>query len=260
MFRFFKNRKEKENHISEKVQEATDYVDVSKIAIYFKNETGVDFDKQTTILRNKVMIFCQQREINSFAKLFSMIKIDKKIKQELTDCLTTNETFFYREFAQITKLVNLVKQRVENVEILCAPSATGEEPYSIAIALLEAGVSSSKFKILGIDVNNEALQKAKDAIYKERNTKNLSAEVIEKYFDIDNNLYSLNNNIKNIVTFKLANLFDESFKGIGKFDYVFSRNMLIYFDQETKLKAKKILESMRKDESQEVFFGHADLF
>lgn len=260
MFRFFKKRKGKENHISEEVQEPTDYVDVSKIAIYFKNETGVDFDKQTTILKNKVMIFCKQREINSFSKLLSMIKIDKTIKQELTDCLTTNETFFYREFSQIQKLVKLVSESASNVEILCAPSATGEEPYSIAIALLEAGVSSNKFKILGIDVNNEALEKARNAIYKERNTKNLSNEIINKYFDINNDLYSLNNNIKNLVTFKLANLFDESFKRIGKFDYILSRNMLIYFDKETKLKAKKILESMRKDESQEIFFGHADLF
>ena len=50
------------------------------------------------------------------------------------------------------------------------------------------------------------------------------------------------------------------FKTIGKFDYIFSRNMLIYFDKETKLKAKAILESMREDDSVEIFFGHADLF
>ena len=137
---------------------------------------------------------------------------------------------------------------------------TGEEPYSIAIALLEADVSSSKFKIVGIDINNDALTKAKKAVYKERNTKNLSAKIITKYFKIDNDLYILQDNIKELVTFKLANLFDKSFTSIGKFDYILSRNMLIYFDKPTKQKAKNILESMRKNENQEIFFGHADLF
>ncbi|WP_321777817.1 CheR family methyltransferase [Sulfurimonas sp.] len=257
MFGFFK--KEKEQRIVE-FKEPTDYVDISKIAAYFKDETGVDFDKQLSILRNRVMIFCQQREISSFTKLFTLIGVDKKIKQELVDCLTTNETFFYREFSQIEKLVNLVKNSVENVEILCAPSATGEEPYSIAIALLEAGVSSTRFKILGIDINDDALQKAKKAVYKQRNTKNLSSSIINKYFDVDNGLYSLRPTIKQLVSFRLANLFDTSFVKIGKFDYILSRNMLIYFDKQTKAKAKNILESMRKNDNQEIFFGHADLF
>ncbi len=62
------------------------------------------------------------------------------------------------------------------------------------------------------------------------------------------------------VDIKLTNLFDPSFKSLGKFDFIFSRNMLIYFDKETKLKAKKILEDMRKNDKQAVFFGHADLF
>ncbi|WP_324170953.1 CheR family methyltransferase [Sulfurimonas sp.] len=258
MFNFFKKVKEKQ--INVEVQEPTDYVDVTIIARYFKNETGVDFDKQIDILKNKVMIFCKQRDINSFTKLLNRISTDKNIKQELIDCLTTNETFFYREFAQIEKLVNTVKTSEQEVKILCAPSATGEEPYSIAIALLESGVSSKKFKILGIDINNDALQKATKGIYKERNIKKLSSKIIDKYFDVNNDSYILNASIKNLVTFKLANLFDESFKKLGKFDYILSRNMLIYFDKETKNKAKNILESMRKNDNQEIFFGHADLF
>ena len=73
-------------------------------------------------------------------------------------------------------------------------------------------------------------------------------------------MYKLKDTIKSHVTFKLVNIFEQSFKGLGKFDYIFSRNMLIYFDKETKLKAKCILESMRKDNSQDIFFGHDDIF
>jgi chemotaxis protein methyltransferase CheR len=259
MFSFFK--KSSSEKISEKKEAVIeDYSDVTPIAQYFKNETGVTFDKQTTILKSKVTTFCRQMSICSFKELLSAIKDDKKLKQSLVDYLTTNETFFYREFKQIEELVRLVKNEGRRVEILCAPSATGEEPYSIVIALLEAGVMPSNFHVTGIDINSDALNKANMAVYRERNVRNLPLQSIERYFTKENGNYILKDVIKQHVTFTLMNLFDPAFKNIGKFDFVFSRNMLIYFDQETKLKAKEILESMRKNSNQEVFFGHADLF
>ncbi len=258
MFRFFKKKKPLEEEI--KIKEPQDYTHIELIANYFKNETGVTFDNQVSILQNKVTTFCRLRNISSFEKLLNTIEHDKSLKQELTDYLTTNETFFYREFKQIAELSELVKKAHRHVEILCAPSATGEEPYSIAIALLEAGVASNQFSITGIDINSDALKKAERAIYRERNVRNLTPEITSKYFLKNENLYTLNTDIKLLVTFKLTNLFDPSFKSLGKFDFIFSRNMLIYFDKETKLKAKKILEDMRKNDKQAVFFGHADLF
>ena len=243
-----------------KVFRHEDYTDITPIAEYFKNETGVIFDKQISILTNKVKTFCIHRKINSFFDLLNIVKQDSKIKQELIDYLTTNETFFYREIKQIEELVTLVKNTSSHVEILCAPCATGEEPYSIAIALLEAGVHPSKFNILGIDINSDALKKAQEAIYKERSVRNLSAQTISKYFTKINERYILNSTLKALVRFELANIFDDSFKRIGKFDFIMSRNMLIYFDKETKLKAKEILQSMRKDDKHEILFGHADLF
>jgi chemotaxis protein methyltransferase CheR len=258
MFSFFKKKTALVPETKTEVYQ--DYSDVSKIAAYFKNETGVTFDNQATILKNKLSTFCKQRDINSFESLLEMIHREAKIKQELIDALTTNETFFYREFKQIESLVQLVKNKSGHVDILCAPSATGEEPYSIAIALLEAGISAGSFKIVGIDINAEALQKAEEAMYRERNVRNLSPEIINKYFTYNDERYILNDSVKSLVSFKLTNIFDPSFKNIGTFDFVFSRNMLIYFDDETKLKAKSILESLRKDDAHGVFFGHADLF
>lgn len=244
----------------EKTVYKEEYEDILPISQYFKKETGITFEKQTSILKNKVTTFCRQRNIHSFLELLNIMQNNKNTKQELIDYLTTNETFFYREFTQIKELVELVKKTNTMINILCAPSATGEEPYSIAIALLEAGVSSNNFHITGIDINSDALKKAKKATYRERSLRNLSPEIISKYFIQDVNKYVLNSVVKSHVSFKLINLFDESFKDIGKFDFIFSRNMLIYFDKETKLKAKNILESMRKDENQKIFFGHADLF
>ncbi len=146
------------------------------------------------------------------------------------------------------------------MEILCAPCATGEEPYSIAIALLEAGVLPSRFCILGIDINADALKKAKLATYNQKSVRNLPPETLSKYFTKIDESYALKECVQILVHFKLANIFDNSFKKIGKFDFIMSRNMLIYFDKETKFKAKIILESLRKDTKYEVFFDHADLF
>ncbi len=237
-----------------------EYDDIVSVAEYFKNETGVTFDKQTSILKNKLTTFCKQRDICSFAKLLEKVSFSKTLKQELIDALTTNETFFYREFKQIEEIVTLVKNSGARAEILCAPCATGEEPYSIAIALLEAGVAPSRFHITGIDINQDAIGKAKEARYKERNIRNLSAAVLQRYFRQEDGVYLLHESVKSQVSLKVMNLFDPSFKSVGKFDFILSRNMLIYFDKETKLKAKEILESLRTNPKQAIFFGHADLF
>jgi len=259
MFNFFKK---KETLITEdkEVIPQEDYNNIEPFAKYFHNETGINFDTQMSILKNKVTSFCKQREIHSFSLLLENIQSQDQLKQELIDYLTTNETFFYREVKQIYELVELVKQSKSSVRILSAPCATGEEPYSIAIALLEAGVSSSKFSILGIDINSDAISKAQNAQYIQRNLRNLSSEAIEKYFTKEDSHYLLKAKIKTLVSFKITNIFDNSFSNLGKFDFIFSRNMLIYFDKETKLKAKAILESMRRNQEHDVFFGHADLF
>ena len=257
MFSFFKK---KPPVVEEVVVHQEDYHDVKPIANYFHKETGITFDTQISILKSKVTSFCKQRYIYSFSSLLQDIKTDTHLKQELIDYLTTNETYFYREFKQIQELVTLVKKSSGSVKILCAPSATGEEVYSIAIALLEAGVSSSNFHILGIDINSDAIAKAQNAVYGERNVRNLTPQIISKYFDINNKKYALKQSVKSLVSFQVTNIFDSSFKNIGKFDFIFSRNMLIYFDKETKLKAKSILESLRKSNQHDIFFGHADLF
>jgi len=259
MFSFFKKKESVIESVEVKHIEE-DYQDIEPIAKYFHTQTGITFDKQITILKSKVTSFCKQRKIYSFQTLFKDIQSNQELKQELIDYLTTNETYFYREFSQITELVALVKNQPENIKILCAPSATGEEPYSIAIALLEAGVSAKNIDIIGIDINQEALTKAKTAVFTQRNVRNLSPSIIHNYFMKKNDSYALKADIKSLVTFKLANIFDDSFKNLGKFDFIFSRNMLIYFDKETKQKAKDILESMRKSNKYDIFFGHADLF
>ena len=257
---FFKNKKDKKTDEEHEIVEIEDYNDVTPIAIYIKEQTGINFDKQLDILKSKMTSFCKIRYIKSFKTCLDKVHSDPAFKQELINYLTTNETYFYREHRQIEEFVKNAKSAHTKIDVLCAPCSTGEEPYSLVIALLEAGIPSREFHITAIDISTEALDLAKEAVYKERNVKNLSSEIRLKYFDHKNNTYILKEHLKDLVTFKQVNVFDREFVELGKFDYVFSRNMLIYFDKETKQKAKEILESMLKDKGKGVYFGHADLY
>jgi len=259
MFSFFKKKsKEVVEEIPVEIQR--DYEDASKIAAYFKEETGIFFESDRSIIKSKLSIFCKKRDIYSFDALLEKVQRDASLKQEFINELTTNETYFYRELEQIERVVELVNANPnQNIKILCAPCATGEEPYSIAMALLESHTSKN-FSILGIDINSQALKHAQVASYTKRHVQKLSANLIARYFVKEEEQYKVTEQVKSKVIFQIANIFDDDFTKIGKFDYVFSRNMLIYFDKETKLKAKSILESLRKDSSVAVYFGHADLF
>jgi len=195
MFNFFRKKKD-----IVKIKESTTpkvevFDNILPLLQYFQKETGITFEKQRDIFTNKVILFCKQRNIYSFYELIKTLDIDDILKQEFIDYLTTNETYFYREFKQIEQCVGFAKKENKDIKILCAPSSTGEEPYSIAIAMLEAGISANKIHITGIDINKEALQKAQKAIYKERNIRNLSLDILDKHFIKNSGRYILKEKI-----------------------------------------------------------------
>lgn len=243
------------------VRTRQDYDNPQPIADYFKHKTGISFEKQTAILKSKLTSFCKLRDINSFADCLNQIQKDRNLEQELVNYLTTNETYFYREFAQIEQMIKQIIQGGKRVDILSAPCSTGEEPYSIAIALLEAGVPSNQFRILGIDISDSAVDQAKTAIYNDRNVSRMPTSLVTKYFDKKaDGLHYLDQKIKQLISFKTLNIFEPGIQHIGKFDFILSRNMLIYFDMPTKKKASAIMESLLKDPSHKILYGHADLY
>ena len=237
-----------------------DFNDVEPIAFYFREETGITFENQKSILISKLISFCKIHRIVSFKQCLAQVKNDRILKQELINYLTTNESYFYRELHQVEDLVKTVKHFNHRIDILCAPCSTGEEIYSISIALIEAGVPESRFNLVGIDINTEALNHAKSGIYNQRNISKLPVQVLNKHFISKGSKYHLKDNVKQCVSWKIENIFSPSFKTLGEFDFIFSRNMLIYFDRDTKIRAKNILESLLKDRNTPIYFGHADLF
>ena len=257
MFGFFKVQEVAKKSIEYKIAE--DYENILMISQYIKAKTGIDYDDQEVIFKSKITSFCRTHKIESFKGCLNEINTSDTLKQELIDYLTTNESYFYREFHQIQSLVDTIKKSSKNVKILCAPSANGEEPYSIVIALIEEGISLHQFQVVGIDISSEAISTAYKAIYNEKAIRNLSESIRQKYFTKDGNNYILKQEVKSKVNFTCVNIFDNDFKNLGKFDYIFSRNMLIYFDTNTRLKAQNIFKEQLEDPNTPIYYGHADL-
>ncbi len=250
------------NKIVEKSLNCVDIVEnfkhVEPLMEYFKKETGIDFENKKEIIRTKLINFSKNRGFFDFGSVLSNVKNDRYLKQELIDYLTVNETYFFREMYQINLLVQKIKNSDKKVEILCAPSSSGEEPYTIAMSLLENSINKNQFKIVAIDINSDVIKEAKKAIYRQRSLHKVPLDIKQRYFLKKDDMYHLSDEIKNLVELKVLNIFDENIPKLGKFDYIFSRNMLIYFDKETKLKAKNILEGLLKNSDTPIFFGHAD--
>jgi chemotaxis protein methyltransferase CheR len=226
---------------------------------YFKDTTGIHFDQKKEITTSKLLRFAQEHQSHSFGDLLVRLQSDPALFQKLVNFLTVNETYFFREINQIEYMVSEIKKKSEAVRILCAPGSTGEEPYSIAMALCEAGISMNHISIVSIDINTEAIVSARQGVYGKRSLHRIDQPMIDRYFTLENEKYSLKDMIKQSVEFKAMNLFDFQPLELGKFDYIFSRNMLIYFDAHKTALAIKKLASLTRTSSSLLFFGHADI-
>ncbi len=263
MFKLFSRKTQQDTKNSQAIETSiflNDIENIDSIASHFKKTTGVNFDRQKIILKSKLTTFCKKNRIVSFAKCLSEIKENQLLEQQLINELTTNESYFYREHQQLLDLANRIKLQDKKTRILCAPCSTGEEIYSIIMLLLEDSLTLDDFDILGIDINSEALEKAGRGIYNERSVSQLPEKLLKKYFKKSAGKYHIINEVKQCARLKKDNVFAASFKQNGKFDYILSRNLLIYFDQKTKTIVKNTFKAMLTDAENKIYFGHADLF
>lgn len=241
---------------AEKVEE---FDDPSEIYTFFSNLTGIHFDQKESIVTPKLIRFAREDGCSGFKQLYQKLDNDERCREKLINLLTVNETYFYREMGQIEFAVQCMNNDSVYRRILCAPGSSGEEPYSLAIYLAEHGCDLSTIEIVSIDINTEVIEKAKQGIYPERSLYRLNDEIKARYFECTEGGYRMIDSIRRRVSFYPCNVFDEAFEKLGKFDIVFSRNMLIYFDPETILRAVEQLKKVASSEKTIFFFGHADI-
>ncbi len=210
-----------------------------------KQRSGLDLsaDKQY-LVESRLVPLARKAGLAGIPELVQKMKGSaESLTTEVVEAMTTNETFFFRDkipfdHLRDTILPALLQSRAnrKSLRIWSAACSTGQEPYSIAMCLKEkaAQLAGWRVEIVGTDLSQEVLEKSRAGIYSQFEVqRGLPIQLLVKYFVQVGELWQLNSEIRGMVQYRQLNLLQD-FSSLGKFDVVFCRNVLIYFDQETK--------------------------
>lgn len=184
--------------------------------------------------------------------------------QALIEEVVIPESWFFRDdrpfatFRQFVRCGWVEQPHRRRLAVLCLPCASGEEPYSVAIALLELGLTQDRFEIVAIDVSVQSIQRATVGLYSRNAFRGMDLRLQEKYFIPRQGRYQLNPDVRTFVRFQQGNILDPHLMGehLG-FDVVFCRNLLIYFDDPARARAFANLDRLTQNDGL-LFLGHAD--
>ncbi len=211
-------------------------------------------DNKKYFLENRLSRVIKERNFHNYEDYLNFLKFssNKSDIARLFDAVTTNETFFFREPQQFEVLANhlipqIVKENAQmgrkDIKIWSAACSTGEEPYTIAMILLEKPeLALIKKEIYASDISESVLMSARKGIYGSYAVRNIPSVYMAKYFKDSGGLYVISEQVKSMVKFMNINLIDEKeVKQLKGIDVVFCRNVLIYFDDKAKKKAVSLI-------------------
>ena len=224
----------------------TDFVTAEQfrqLCDYLYRETGLVFSEQKRyFVERRIIERMAATRTQNFASYFAYLHDPAHAELEpFINAFTVNETYFYREDYQLRALTrDLLKSRVADkrpgdaIRIWSLPCATGEEPFSLAIWLLEnwAQVDNYEIEIIGSDIDTAVLEAASQAVYGKRALMRLSDDLIAKYFEpLEDERWRIIEDLRGSVQFAPVNAVEPAeIRKFGRFDVIFCRNMLIYFD------------------------------
>lgn len=189
-----------------------------------------------------------QLGLENYREYYQMLKFsnDSTEMQQLINRLTVNETYFFRDFPQLQGfaeevLLQTVTAKLaandRTLKLWSAGCSTGDEPYTLAIILLEMLPEPEKWtiEILATDIDTRVLDTARKGSYLSRSVKDIPTEYLERYFTKRHDMYLLNMKVRNMIHFKTINLMDkQNMRAQLGYDFIFCRNVLIYFDDESR--------------------------
>jgi len=210
-----------------------------------RERSGLDLsvDKQY-LVESRLIPLARRGGLNGIAELVQKIKSGSEaLTSEVVEAMTTNETFFFRDKIPYDNLREAVLPALlqarasrRSLRIWSAASSTGQEPYSIAMCLKEYGAALAgwRIEILATDLSQAVLEKSKAGIFSQFEVqRGLPIQLLVKYFAQVGDLWQLNADIRGMVQHRQLNLLQD-FSHLGTFDVIFCRNVMIYFDQDTK--------------------------
>ena len=210
-----------------------------------KDRSGLDLsaDKQY-LVESRLLPLARKASLPGISELVAKMRGGAEAQTaEVVEAMTTNETFFFRDkipfdHLRETVIPALAQARAARraLRIWCAASSTGQEPYSIAMCLKEAGamLAGWRTEIVATDLSLGVLEKSKAGVFSQFEVqRGLPIQMLVKYFTQNGELWQLNAEIRSMVQHRQLNLLQD-FSQLGMFDIIFCRNVLIYFDQPTK--------------------------
>ncbi|WP_348698429.1 protein-glutamate O-methyltransferase CheR [Duganella fentianensis] len=225
--------------------------DFEKFREFFYRKTGIQFEPTKRYFVDKRLIErVLATESGNFRNYFMTLRFQASGQelQTLTNLMTVNETYFFREEYQFKCLVDSIlpeiikhKQPGQTIRIWSIPSSSGEEPYSIAIYLLEhwPDIANWDVELISSDIDTDILAKARNGLYSPRSVQHLPLHLLARYFKRQpNGDYQIDDSLRGSVEFTRVNLNEAAdtrpYRGI---DVIFCRNLLIYFDDLSRAKA-----------------------
>tara|TARA_Y100001001_G_scaffold155119_1_gene170580 strand:+ start:911 stop:1774 length:864 start_codon:yes stop_codon:yes gene_type:complete len=238
--------------------------DVLKNFLYEKSGIVIVPDKMY-LLESRLSPILRKREMENLDALAQDVRsgFKKDLEKEVIEAMTTNETSFFRDQKPFHLFENVLLPRLMNnrtsrrIKIWCAACSSGQEPYSLAMLIKEnqARFAGWNFEIIATDLDEKILDQAQKGRFSQFEVqRGLPITHLVKYFTQDQDAWVLNDEIKRMVTFRPLNLLD-SFAALTGCDIVFCRNVLIYFDKETKAKIFKKIYDILPDNGYLVLGG-----
>jgi chemotaxis protein methyltransferase CheR len=211
-----------------------------------RDKSGLDLsaDKQY-LIESRLLPLARKTGLPGISELVQKLRDGNSgLISQVVEAMTTNETFFFRDKVPFDHfreaiLPELLKARASrrSLRIWCAAGSTGQEPYSLAMCLREmsAALSGWRVEILATDLSQEVLEKSKAGLYSQFEVqRGLPIQFLVKYFKQIGELWQINPDIRAMIQHRQLNLLHD-FSQLGTFDVIFCRNVLIYFDQDTKI-------------------------
>jgi chemotaxis protein methyltransferase CheR len=228
---------------------------------------GIWYDDQKRfLLLSRLSTRLAKRGIETYGSYVHFLRYDPRREDEWSDlasALSNNETYFFRERAQLKALaagiLDEFLRRSSRVRLWSAACSSGEEPYSLAMTLLETGkVADAMLSIRATDISTRVLELAARGFYRALSFRATEPAMIQKWFAAQGDGFVVDERIKRLVSFGRLNLLEgPRVAAEGPFDAIFCRNVLIYFDKPTQ---KRVVESFAKAlrPGGYLFLGHAE--
>ncbi|EIK62976.1 CheR family methyltransferase [Pseudomonas lactis] len=219
---------------------------------FLKERIGLDVASVgEAIIERAVRQRCQSSQSPSAEAYWQHLQTSHDEQQALIEAVIVPETWFFRYPESFATLARLAQARLAEINqmralrILSLPCSTGEEPYSIAMALLDAGLAPHQFKVQGMDVSPLSVERARRGVYGKNSFRGADLEFRDRHFTEDAGSYRIADRVREQVRLQVGNLLDPALlANEPTYDFVFCRNLLIYFDQPTQKQVFDVLKAL----------------